>query len=401
MLKRLRVKFICVITAIAAAMLVAVFGMVVWFTHADLEQQSIQLLRVAAGEPGQPSRPGQPGRPGPVSCFTLELLPEGSLLAVGSEQFDLSDEAYLRGLYQEAAATGEETGVLYRYSLRFLRAMSPRGEKYVFTDISAQRATMRNLVITCLLIGAAVLVVFFFIAMLLARWMVKPVEEAWARQRQFVADASHELKTPLTVITTNAELLHAPVGEERREQAAAGILTMSGQMRGLVEGLLELARVDGGAVPAHMGRVDFSRLVADGVLPFDAVFFEQGLTLALQAEEGIWLKGSESHLRQVLDILLDNARKYSFSGTEVRVSLRRQGRSQCLLSVSSVGEEISGEDLRNIFKRFYRVDKARTMNHSYGLGLAIAEGIVLDHRGKIWAESRDGVNTFLVQLPCE
>ena len=98
------------------------------------------------------------------------------------------------------------------------------------------------------------------------------------------------------------------------------------------------------------------------------------------------------------DILLDNAAKYAASNSTVRVTLRRQG-SHCLLSVASAGDAISKEDLKNIFKRFYRMDKARSMNHSYGLGLSIADSIVSKHGGKIWAESADGVNTFFVQLP--
>jgi signal transduction histidine kinase len=110
------------------------------------------------------------------------------------------------------------------------------------------------------------------------------------------------------------------------------------------------------------------------------------------------VKGSASHLRQVVDILLDNARKYSTPQGEVSVELKRQG-GHCLLSVSSPGEPISQADLKNIFKRFYRVDQARAMDHSYGLGLSIAQGIVDAHRGRIWAQSGQGRNIFFVQLP--
>jgi len=135
------------------------------------------------------------------------------------------------------------------------------------------------------------------------------------------------------------------------------------------------------------------------VLPFEAVYFERGLSLLGETEENIRVKGSEGHLRQVVDILLDNAQKYSLPGGTVEVWLKKQGRGGCLLTVSNTGPEIGKEDLKNIFKRFYRVDQARTHDGSCGLGLSIAEGIVTEHKGKIWAESANGVNTFFVQLP--
>ena len=114
--------------------------------------------------------------------------------------------------------------------------------------------------------------------------------------------------------------------------------------------------------------------------------------------DGIEISGSEQHLYQVLDVLLDNALKYGAQNSMVSVDLVSTGKN-CVLSVASPGEPISGEDLKNIFKRFYRADKARSMNGSYGLGLSIAESIVEAHKGKIWAESENGYNTFFVQLP--
>ena len=235
---------------------------------------------------------------------------------------------------------------------------------------------------------------FFFISLWLARLTVKPVEQAWEQQEQFVADASHELKTPLTVIMTNAELMQG--GEDAR--SAEHILTMSRQMRGLVEGLLDLARVDNGSVKTAFTEVDFSCLVSEGMLPFEPVYFEQGMELVGEVENGIRVKGSESHLKQVLDVLLDNAMKYSAPGARVVVTLKKQGAGS-LLSVCNPGESISKADLKKIFQRFYRVDSARSMDRSYGLGLSIAQGIVQEHRGKIWVESENGENTFFVYLP--
>ena len=172
---------------------------------------------------------------------------------------------------------------------------------------------------------------------------------------------------------------------------------MSHQMRGLVEGLLNLARVDNGVVKTVFTDLDLTELVNDCLLPFEPLYFEKGMELVSDLEPGIHVRGSESHLRQVVDILLDNAAKYATPQSTVQVQLRRQG-IYGLLTVSNPGEEISKEDLKNIFKRFYRIDKARSMNHSYGLGLSIAQSILQDHGGKIWAESQNGIISFHVQL---
>lgn len=400
MLRRLRIKFICINMVIVTAMLGLVFGLVLHFTQQSMEQQSVSMMQSIGLNPMQLGRPNE--RPDEVRLpyFALQIGEHGNLMAAGGGYYDLSDEAFLRELVDKAVSTGEETGVIDEYSLRFCRIAVPNAQCIVFADISAERTTMAQLWRTCLAIGGVSFLAFLLISLLLARWAVKPVDKAWSQQRQFVADASHELKTPLTVIMANAELLQSPdYGENARGQFADNILTESQQMRGLVEGLLDLARVDNGAAGRTMTEVHFSKVVSDAILPFEPVFFEKGLTLEGDVAEGIRLKGSESHLKQVTDILLDNAQKYSSPEGTTRVTLKRQNRNHCLLSVSNQGEAIPPEDLKNIFKRFYRGDKARSGSHSYGLGLAVAQGIVREHHGKIWAESGEGVNTFFVYLP--
>ena len=139
-------------------------------------------------------------------------------------------------------------------------------------------------------------------------------------------------------------------------------------------------------------------LAEDALLPLEPLFFEKGMELESHLEPGLRVNGSESHLRQVMEILLDNAMKYAYPQSKVWVYLLRQGRD-CVLSVANPGPELSAEERKNIFKRFYRADQARTLSGSYGLGLPIAEGIVKAHRGKIRVESANGINVFHVQLP--
>lgn len=267
--------------------------------------------------------------------------------------------------------------------------------------MSSEKATLESLTRTCLLIGGLGFLLFLGVSILLSRWAVRPVERAWKQQRQFVADASHELKTPLTVIMTSAELAQSPdYGREERQRFLAAILTMSRQMKGLIEEMLQLARADQADTQAAFAPVALSRLVSDALLPFEPVFFEAGLALEADVAEDIQVSGSAAQLRQVVEILLDNARKYSRAGGSTQVSLSRPRRGRCLLTVANQGEPLSDQALQNIFKRFYRADPARSHTGSFGLGLAIAETIVTRHHGRIWAESREGRNLFHVELPC-
>ena len=400
MLKRLRIKFICINMLIVTAMLCVIFGMVFHFTRQNLESESLRMMQTIAAEPRRTGRPDR--RPGEVRLpyFALEIGRSGELTAEdGGYYYDLSDEEFLHEIIEAVFETREHTGILTEYNLRYQRAATPAAQRIVFVDMSSERNTLNNLTRVCIIVGVISLFAFFLISLFLSQWAIKPVERAWTQQRQFVADASHELKTPLTVILTNAELLREPgMDDGSRAQFSESILCMANQMRGLVEGLLELARVDSGTVKTTAAQLNFSELVSDTLLPFEPLCFERNLKLQWAIEENIKVSGSETHLRQVTEILLDNAVKYSASPACVRVELKRRGH-HCLLSVSNPGEPISTEDLKNIFKRFYRMDKVRSMNHSYGLGLSIAEGIVKEHKGRIWAESKGGFNAFYVELP--
>lgn len=401
MLKRLKTKFIAAIMVIITVTLCLVFGLVFHFTRTNLERESIDLMRSLASVP---LRPGQQSGPmieqRPLPCLMIQLGPRGELVAAAGGYYDLSDTEFLSALLSACAARQDQTGVLEDYGLRFFRMDTPDGQRLVFADVTGERSALRSLARSCAVIGGVCFAVFLCVSVLLAAWMVKPVERAWEQQRQFVADASHELKTPLTVIMTNAELLQgAGWAEEDKAGFSASILTMARQMRSLVERLLELARSDSGQSAAAFEAVDLSTLAENALLPFEPVFFEKGLELSGQIEPGITVWGRAEQLRQAADILLDNAQKYSASGTRVELRLRRAGKRRCRLSVSSPGDALSKAECRDIFKRFYRADKARSRDGGFGLGLSIAQGIVERHQGRIWAESGNGVNTFYIELP--
>ena len=398
MLKKLRLRFICIIMAIVTVMLLAIVFTVVRSTRNNLEAESLRIMESIAANPMQLGTYSEE-QGGDFPFFALQIGRHNEVMAISGGHFDLSDEAVLEDLLMRTINSEETEGELPEYHLRYCRRTTWDTCTIAFADITGEDKTVARVTRACAGIGAASFAIFLLISILLARLLVKPVEASWNQQRQFISDASHELKTPLTVILTNAELLQSPdYDEQTRGQFSANILTMAKQMRGLVEDLLDLARVDNGLTRAVWEKVDLSRVLSDAALPFEPLYFENGLELDSFVEPGIFVHGSADHLRRVAEILLDNARKYSDPG-HVRFALQRQGKNQCVLSVANPGASISHADLQNIFKRFYRADAARSRDGSYGLGLPIAQGIVQEHGGRIWAASAGGMNTFYVSLP--
>ena len=413
MIRKLRVRFVSIMMVIVCTMLIIIFGLVVHRTHSRIREDGLRMMENSAYAPMGTLSDRNPKRKDEYKTMNI-LLPffrvlidaDGKIVDMDGDYYDLTQEgseAVLEELVSAVTASEEKVGDLRDYNLRYYRSGARKwdGQIIIFMDISSEIATMQNLYRTCVIIGLGSFASFLVISIFFARWAVRPVEEAWAQQRQFVSDASHELKTPLTVILTDAEMLKSPrFDEAHKAQFVENILTMSNQMRGLVESLLQLARVDSGAIQKMpLQTIDLSGLVSDELLTFDALFFEKGLTLAEDITDGITVHGSPQHLKQVVEILLDNAQKYASPQGTVQVTLQKSGAHHCLLSVSDPGDPIRPEDLKKIFQRFYRIDEARAMNHSYGLGLSIAENIVKNHKGRIWAESAEGINTFRVELP--
>ena len=393
MIRKLRVRFVLFTMLLVTILLVTMLVMVFRFNKLAIQAQSIAALKRAATMPLGRWDPGDDlPEELPVAWFTLTIGPDGELHSWGSGQFDLTDRETLGALMDEARQKEQSVGVLEEQGLRYYRS----GKAVAFADMSGERLILANIRRSCIAVGAASFVIFFLVCVSLSYVTVHPVAKAWNQQRQFVADASHELKTPLSVIMANAELLQSGDCGENREKYSGNILAMSYQMRSLVERMLEMARVDN--LKPEQRILDFSELTSDAALSVQLLYEEQGRPLSVDVQEGLHIRGSESHLYQLLDVLLDNALKYSEGEGPVELSLKSQGRA-CLLTVTSPGTPLTRQQQRDVFKRFYRADPARARNGSYGLGLSIAQQIVHIHRGSIWAQGKDYGNTFFVLLP--
>ena len=211
MIKRLRIKFVCINMTIVTIMLCVIFGLVLHFTSVSMEKESIEMMQSVALDPLQLGIPGKGASGVRLPYFALQLGPGGELLASGGGYYDLTDRALLNELISLSSV--QKTGVLSDYGLRYVRVVTPTMQCIVFADMSSEINTINNLLQNCLLIGAASFIIFLMISILLARWAVKPVAVAWEQQRQFVANASHELKTPVTALNAMLENMILKVGK--------------------------------------------------------------------------------------------------------------------------------------------------------------------------------------------
>ena len=244
-----------------------------------------------------------------------------------------------------------------------------------------------------LIIGAAALTVLAAGSVFVANRIVRPLEENDGRQKRFVSDAGHELKTPIAVISANSDLLRREIGQS---EWLDNIDYENERMSDLVKQLLALSKAENGEIPKET--VDLSKLVDGEVLPFETLAFEKGKKIESDTEPGILTEGDPGRLRQLVSILLDNALSHG-TGETVGLTLRKD-RHHAALTVSNGADAMSAEQVSHLFDRFYRTDEARNeADAHYGLGLSIAKAVAEAHGGQIRAEYKNGKAIFTVSLP--
>ena len=396
MIRRLRWKVIGLNMGMVFCVLLAVFAAVYFSSRAviarSVQQQLQQVLQTGSGY--DLSQPGQEG----VPCFVAEVYASGTVRVSGNSYYDLTDKAALVDIVTAALSADSDEGVLAEHHLRYLRQTGLLSTRIAFTDSTLEQATLRSLLTGSLLIGLAALAVLFACSYVLSGAVTRPVDRAWQQQKQFLSDASHELKTPLTVILSSAELLEQSAAPEQK-QYVDNVRAESRRMKRLVEDMLTLSRVERGGEHLPDTTADLSDAAADAALRFEPVAYEAGHTLSYDIAPGLLVRGDSGKLEQAVAVLLDNAIKYAAPGTEVRLDAARQGKNACLW-VENEGDAIPADKLPHIFDRFYRADESRTDGGSFGLGLPIARAIVEAHRGTLRCDSGGHTTRFTITLPC-
>ena len=408
MIRKLRLKFVAIcmamVTAVLAVVCFAIFA-ALRGNVADLSREVLyRVIQEEALSGGRKPEIGVEigGDKVLLPYFTVSVWPGGggtyAAYVTGGTYAGLEDTAELTAILEDCLSQEPPEGVIQSYSLRYLRRDNGLYRRLAFVDMSMERAMLREMMGSYLRIALAAFLLLLGVSVILARWATGPVERAWGQQRQFLSDASHELKTPLTVILSNAELLSALPLEERPARWTDNILSESQQMKRLVEEMLTLARADNLAQSAVLAEVSLSDVAEDCALAFEPVAFEAGKPLEYHVAEGVTVLGDGDKLRRLVSILLDNAVKYGAEGGTITLALERTER-QARLMVSNPGEPIPAEQLGRLFERFYRADASRGEKSGFGLGLSIAAVIAQEHKGVLKAESGREGTRFLFTLP--
>lgn len=392
MLDKLRRRFVAIIMALVGSLVIAMVGISLHNTISSLDSLVSRSLDMALEErtavPNSAAN-GQTMGMEHLPVLWIDLSSSGAKLGSNESRLDF-DTDHLSEAVSDALSSDADKGRLAEYHLTWKRASSPFGWRLAIADTTSIDSERESQLVKSLELAGAGMVVVFVLALLLSRWAAKPVKVAWEQQHQFVADASHELKTPLAVIIANNEILESKAGElpEGCSRWVRSTHDEAQRMRGLVEEMLELARTeeDGGSARRNVD-VNLSELVEGEALQFDAVAYERGTLIESDIAEDVHVLGDPDQLDRLVKTLIDNACKYASAGSTIQVLLERRV-GAVSLSVTNAGEPIPAEDLPHVFDRFYRSDKARARSTGgFGLGLAIAKGIVESHGGRIEVKS--------------
>ncbi|MBR2883962.1 MAG: HAMP domain-containing histidine kinase [Clostridia bacterium] len=324
--------------------------------------------------------------------YTVAMSYDGSVIEIRNSQPNVHSDNDLKEFATKIINGNKTKGT--DNDLAFYKTDKSGYNLVVFMDNTVINENAATLFRYTLIFGGIALLAFFFLSQLLARKIIHPLEEIYKKQKQFISDAGHELKTPISVVGANAELLSREIG---KNQWLDNIFYENERMGVLVGQLLELARTE--SVTPQMEHLDFSRLVQGEALPFESVAFENGLQLICDTEDRIIVEGNSTQLKQLVSILLDNGIRHGTDGNIVNLRLTKvHGFAQ--LSVINNGDEIPEEQRKQIFERFYRVDTARNgEDKHYGLGLAIAKSIADVHKGSIDVFCYNSLVEFRVMIP--
>ena len=325
---------------------------------------------------------------------TSVVLKNKTIMVLSNSLKETTDKDIL-SMTQKLQKSGKRFGSIDDY-IYLVRILKSGNTVYIFVNNKEALQNSKQFFIVSIFIFLLSVIVFTIISYYLSRWMIKPSEKAIKNQKIFVANISHDLKTPITIIRANADLIE---NEVKNKKSIKYIQQETEKLNHLVNEMLTLTRIDNTISKENFKSFNFGDSLFDVVLPFESIAYEKGIHFNINIDESTTYFGDENNIQKLAEILIDNAMSYTAKGGIVDVDVYENSKA-VTLSVTNTGEPISDEKKVEIFDRFYRESKSRerTGNH-YGLGLSIANTIVKKHNGKISVESKNGKNTFTVILP--
>ena len=403
MIYRLQRRFI-LISAVSIFSVIAIVFAAIFLINISSTNKTMDILADSVSEgggrfldnigsgpkPGMPPQGPQfdfitPETPFSTRHFTVYFDRSGKSIRTHTDAIYAIDETQAVEYARQAIADQRERGWIHSY--RYKVFATEFGTGVVFIDGSANRAMLtQSMTIAGIVLVTSAALVLILIAIFSKR-AVKPIAESYEKQKQFVTDANHELKTPLTLILANLDIAEEELG---KNEWLDDIRAEGHRMTELVNQLVALSRMDEENCVLNLTNVAFGKMVSDTVTEFEQLALSRGKTISSGIDADIVYYGDETLLRQLVGILLDNALKYCDQGGDIVVDLRRGGR--IVLTIENTYASVGEVELHRLFDRFYRADKARTFTGGYGVGLSMAKAIVEKHKGSITAYQKDATH---------
>lgn len=399
MIRKLRLKFIGVFMALMLAFSVAIGAFICLEQKAQMEYQCmVYLLNIHNyGNKENPSAEPLTAYP-PFFVIEIDNVMQTARVVEGS--FFLADRGVTTDeLIAHLLGHMEESGVLPEYQIRYFNGVrEDRAHRVSFIDVSYISNDLHRTLGRIVLLAAPILLALFIASIFLARWFSKPAKQAMDEQTRFIAKVSHELKTPVSIISANIDLIDAEDGADEADYVfgCENIRHECERMTNLIEAMLLTALPAQGEAYSRTP-VDFTNLLEREMLRFEVVAFDHGLTLSLDVEPELTVTGDEIQITRLVDIIVENAVKYCSPGgaIEIKASKKTGLGRKLRLCCANTSEELTKEQRENIFRPFYQVDGTKK---GAGLGLSIAHEIVISMHGTIQYEYTNGKNCFIIEL---
>ena len=396
MIRKLRFKFILLTMTVLLAVLVVIIGGINMANYANVVNNADTVLSLLSENHGHfPNlsffshrlrKDLSPELPFESRFFSVLLDENWMSLQTETGNIAAVDVESAIAMAQTAAAKKSGTGFLGDY--RYQKVQEGTRVRIIFLDCGRSLESFRTFLFASILISLCGFLVVLAVVTLLSGRIMRPFAESYEKQKRFITDAGHELKTPLTIIGADVDILAMDQGEN---EWLSDIQKQVKQLTGLTNDLVFLSRMEEADTPMQKLPFPLSDVVSETAASFQALAQAQGKTFTTRISPMLTLEGDEKAIAQLVRLLLDNALKYSPEGGSVSLTLEKTGR-QCRLSVSNTTDNpLPLDNLKALFERFYRADPSRnSQTGGHGIGLSVAKAIVTAHGGKIQATSEDG-----------
>ena len=396
MFRKVRKKFVIVAVCSVFIVMLCILGTINIVNYTKVVNNAdeiIDILKEGNGEFGNfPGQDFSPEMPFSTRYFTVTLAPDGKVVRMNLNKIVSVSVEEAASYATELFAKGKANGFYGNFRYGVL-SMHTGETMYLFVDCFVELESFNNFLLASIVIGSVGVAVVFVLVFIFSGRIMKPVAESYRKQKQFITDAGHEIKTPLTVIGANTELIEMLSGES---EWTKGIKEQIQRLKNLTEKLIFLAKTE---EQTNISMFEFSLTdaVRETIQSFAAVAASRNISLTTDIQNDLCYIGNEEMIRQLVSLLTDNALKYT-DGDTVAVTLRAENGKR-ILETRNRASYMRDGSLNGVFERFARGDSSRnSQTGGQGIGLSVSKAIVEAHKGKIKGECRSGIVTFTVIL---